>query len=56
MLEGSFDPMYEGETAFMKMARLMEGCGFHFGRPLVWLSAPRTGEILQMDAFFVRAA
>lgn len=54
VLEASFKPMYEGEPTFMEMARLMEGYGFRFERPVGWLSAPGTGEILQMDALFVR--
>lgn len=54
VMEVSFEPMYEGETAFMEMARMMEGYGFRFERPVGWLSAPGTGEILQMDALFVR--
>lgn len=42
------------ETAFMDLALMMEGYGFRFERPVGWLSAPGTGEILQMDALFVR--
>lgn len=33
---------------------MMEGDGFRLERLLGWLSAPGTGEILQMDALFVR--
>lgn len=54
VLEASFKPMYEGEMPFMEMARLMGGYGFRFERPVGWLSAPGTDEILQMDALFVR--
>lgn len=54
VLEVSFRPMYEGEMLFMEMTRLMEGYGFRFERPVGWLSAPETGEVLQMDALFVR--
>lgn len=49
-----FKSMYEGEHTFMDLARMMEGYGFRFERPVGWLSAPGTGEILQMDALFVR--
>jgi hypothetical protein len=44
VLEASFKPMYEVETAFMDLARMMEGYGFRFERPVGWLSALRTGE------------
>jgi FkbM family methyltransferase len=54
VLETSFKPMYEGEKTFMDLARMMEGYGFRFERPVGWLSSPKTGEILQMDALFVR--
>jgi hypothetical protein len=46
--------MYEGEHTFMDLARMMEGYGFRFERPVGWLSAPGTGEIPHMDALFVR--
>ena len=50
----SFKPMYEGELLFMDLARVIEEEGLRFARPVGWLSAPGTGEILQMDALFVR--
>ncbi len=56
VLEASFEPMYEGELHFMDLVRMMEEQGFRFKRPLDWLAAPGTGEILQMDALFVRAS
>jgi FkbM family methyltransferase len=52
ILEASFKPMYEGEMLFMDIVRLMEEYGFQFLRPVGWLSHPKTGEILQMDALF----
>jgi len=52
ILEASFKPMYEGEMLFMDMVRLMEEYGFRFLRPVGWLSHPKNGEILQMDALF----
>jgi len=52
ILEASFKPMYEGEMLFMNIVRLMEEYGFHFLRPVGWLSHPKTGEILQTDALF----
>jgi FkbM family methyltransferase len=55
VLEASFKPMYEGEPLFMDVVRWMEGRGFRFERPVGWLAAPRSGEILQLDALFVRA-
>jgi FkbM family methyltransferase len=51
ILEASFKPMYEGEMLFMDIVRLMEEYGL---RPVGWLSEPKTGEILQMDALFKR--
>jgi FkbM family methyltransferase len=53
ILETSFKPMYEGEMLFMDIVHLMEEYGFQFLRPVGWLSHPKTGEILQMDALFV---
>ena len=55
LLECSFRPLYEGETLFIEMVRLMAGCGFEFSHPLGWLEDPRKEEILQMDALFVKA-
>jgi FkbM family methyltransferase len=55
VLETSFKPMYEGEVLFMDIVRMMEQQGLRFERPVGWLSAPSSGEILQMDALFVRA-
>jgi hypothetical protein len=52
ILEASFKPMYEGEMLFMDIVRLMEEYGL---RPVGWLSEPKTGEILQMDALFKRS-
>lgn len=54
VLEASFAPMYEGELLFMDLARMMEEQGFRFKRPVGWLAEPRSGEVLQMDALFVR--
>jgi FkbM family methyltransferase len=55
VLEASFRPMYDGETLFSGLARTMDGRGFRFARPVGFLAHPRTGEVLQMDALFVRA-
>lgn len=54
VLEASFRRMYEGEPLFTEILKLMEEYGFRFARPVGWLSAPDGGEILQMDALFVR--
>jgi FkbM family methyltransferase len=54
ILEASFKPMYEGEMLFMDIVRLMAEYGFQFLRPVGWLSHPKTGEFLQMDALFER--
>jgi Methyltransferase FkbM domain len=54
ILETSFKPLYEGEKIFMEIAQQMQGYCFSFLRPVGWLTAPETGEILQMDALFQR--
>ncbi|MDZ7266540.1 MAG: FkbM family methyltransferase [candidate division KSB1 bacterium] len=56
VLETSFKPLYNGELLFMDLVRLMENQGMRFSRPVGWLAAPKTGEVLQMDALFVRAS
>jgi FkbM family methyltransferase len=50
--EASFKPMYEGETPFSEILAMMERKNFAFLRPVGWLTEPRTGEILQLDALF----
>src|SRR6266568_1376989 len=55
LLEASFRPMYVGEKTFMDIARTMEDSGFEFLRPVGWLSDPDNGEVLQMDALFVKS-
>ena len=52
--ETSFKSLYQGETIFLDLVRLIESRGFHFIRPVGWLSDPMSGEILQMDALFSR--
>lgn len=54
IVETSFTPMYEGETLFFDLIKLMDEYGFLFLRPVGWLSDPMNGEILQMDALFSR--
>jgi FkbM family methyltransferase len=54
LLEASFKPMYEGEALFLEVVSLMDKAGFEFLRPVDWLTDPRTGEVLQADALFVR--
>jgi hypothetical protein len=56
LLEASFRPMYVGEKTFMDIARTMEDRGFEFLRPVGWLSDPRNGEVLQIDALFVKSS
>ncbi len=55
LLEASFRPMYVGEKTFMDIVRTMEGYGFEFLRPVDWLSDPHNGEVLQVDALFVKS-
>jgi len=54
ILEASFKPLYEGEMLFTEIIALMESYGFRFLRPVGWLEAPKTGEILQADTLFER--
>jgi len=54
LIEASFRPMFEGEVTFVEVVRRMEQSGFEFMRPVAWLTAPATGEVLQADALFVR--
>lgn len=54
VLEASFKPMYKGEMLFTDVVGSMEERGFRFERPVGWLAAPGTGEILQADALFAR--
>ena len=54
ILETSFKPMYQNELLFMNIVRLMKSYGLHLSRPAGWLTAPKNGEILQMDALFVK--
>ncbi len=54
LLEGSFKQLYEGEMLFCDILKLLNAQGFGFSRPVGWLQDPRTGEVLQMDALFVR--
>jgi FkbM family methyltransferase len=54
LLETSFEPMYEGEMIFTELQELVAQSGFKFLRPVGWLSNPETGQIVQMDALFVR--
>ena len=56
VLEASFRQLYESEPLFDEVAAHMADLGFRFARPLSWLVAPATGEILQMDSLFVRNA
>ncbi|MBI5450833.1 MAG: FkbM family methyltransferase [Gammaproteobacteria bacterium] len=54
IVEASLKPLYQGEMLFMELIEFMRQFGFEFQRPLDWLKSPQTGEVLQMDALFVR--
>jgi FkbM family methyltransferase len=56
VLEASLRPMYEGEVLFLDLVCLMAGYGFHFLRPVGWLTDRKTDEVLQIDTLFERAA
>lgn len=50
--ETSLRPFYEGEALFLDIVALMAESGFRFLRPVGSLCDPRTGEVVQIDAFF----
>lgn len=54
--ETSLKPMYQGEPVFLDIVECMKEWGFRFLRPVGWLSDPRNGELLQLDALFERDA
>jgi FkbM family methyltransferase len=54
--ETSLRPLYEGEALFLDLVGIMNESGFRFLRPVGWLSDPRNGEVLQLDALFERIA
>jgi hypothetical protein len=54
IVELSFRPMYDGELPFLDMVVYMDKRGFQLVRPVGWLIAPATGEILQCDALFAQ--
>jgi FkbM family methyltransferase len=54
LAEISFTPLYEGEAPLMDIFKILEAAGFVFSRPVGWLASPRSGELLQMDALFIR--
>jgi FkbM family methyltransferase len=53
--EVSLKPMYQGESLFPQILAQMERSAFEFMRPVGWLTDPRSGEVLQLDALFHRA-
>jgi FkbM family methyltransferase len=55
IVESSFKPLYEREPGFLDMVAYMAARGFRFLRPVGWLTAPGTDEILQCDALYGRA-
>lgn len=52
--ETSLQPLYEGEPLFLGLVRMMGEGGSRFLRPVGWLTDPRRGEVLQLDALFER--
>jgi len=55
LVETSFSPLYEGEPLFDDIYVFLRSRGFIFKGFVDQLAHPKTGEILQGDAFFVRA-
>jgi FkbM family methyltransferase len=54
IIEVSFTKLYEGESEFREINRLMNEQGFEFSGLLDQLLHPRTAKILQGDAVFLR--
>ena len=54
LLETSFKPLYDGEETFKEINDRMESMGFKFARPVDFMENETTGEIVQMDALFIR--
>ena len=55
VVETSLRNLYDGEMLFPEFMTLMNSFGFDFARPVGFLADPRTAEILQIDALFVRS-
>ena len=53
-LEVAFASLYEGEADFLTVCKLLDRHGFQFTKPLNFHTRPDTGEIIEMDALFVR--
>lgn len=51
----SFAPLYQGEPTWLELIEYVVDRGFSFLRPVSWLVAPGTGEILQCDGLFERS-
>lgn len=56
LIEVSFSELYEGEQDFGSILKLMQSTGFEFIRPVNFHTSPTTGDIIEMDALFGRAA
>ncbi len=54
LVETSFKPLYKGEVLFSQIMEMLNSHHFVFSRPVDSFSDDKTGEILQMDALFVR--
>ena len=56
VIETCFQPMYEGESVFRDILAIMEEQGFCFARPIDFAAVQGGGEIVQMDALFIRSS
>jgi len=54
LVEVSFSRLYEGERNFETIVDLLKKHGFRFVRPMNFHFSPKTGEIIEMDALFIR--
>jgi FkbM family methyltransferase len=54
IVETSFRPMYRGELLFRDILKILEDQNFQFIRPVDVAIAQNSGEIIQMDALFMR--
>lgn len=54
LMELSFADLYQGEQDFGSLTGLLAQSGFVFQRPLNFHVSPKVGDIIEMDALFVR--
>jgi FkbM family methyltransferase len=54
VVELAFSNLYEGESSFDDMVSILAELGFRFLKPLNFHVSPSTGDVIEMDALFVK--